>query len=174
MDANNINAAEIAETRRWLILAGYKIIPVAGKIPRITGWQNINAGPEDALHWPTMYPDHTNTSVLAKNTPAIDIDILIGEAADDIESLVRERFGSRGAFLSRFGNRTHRQAIPQLGRRSQPSWRVQAGCGQTAADHHQRPYWGWGKTRIGWSDAAQDLWKLYLSVVTSKMCSYIF
>jgi hypothetical protein len=111
MNTSNINPAEIADTRRRLVLAGYKIVPVNGKNPGITGWQNINAEPEDAQRWQTMYPHHNNTGVLAKRTPGIDIDILISEAADNIEALARDRFGSRGKFLLRFGKHPKR-AIP--------------------------------------------------------------
>src|ERR1700760_618252 len=103
MNTSTIDPAEIAATRRKLVLAGYKIIPVEGKIPDIKGWPNINAGLDDLPRWGVLYPSYINTGTLAAHTPAVDIDIMIEDAADAVEDLLRQRFGQRGAFLVRCG-----------------------------------------------------------------------
>ena len=57
------------------------------------------------------FPDAVNSGILCRNTPAFDIDILIPEAAQEIDELTRERFGERGYLLTRFG-KAPKRAIP--------------------------------------------------------------
>ncbi len=111
MNTTNIDPAEIAATRRKLVLAGYKIIPAQGKNPGISGWQNINASPEDILQWDVKHPRHTNTGALTANTPTVDIDVMIESAANAVEDMLRDRFGARGQFLVRCGKYPKR-AVP--------------------------------------------------------------
>ena len=103
MNTTTIDPAEITATRRKLVLAGYKIIPVEGKIPEIKGWPKINAGLDDLPRWGVLYPSYINTGTLAAHTPAVDIDIMIEDAANAAEDLLRQRFGRRGTFLVRCG-----------------------------------------------------------------------
>ena len=111
MNAAALDIAEISETRRRLVLAGHKIVPAEGKIPRLPGWQKLCAGPDDVPLWESALPTHRNTGVLTARTPAVDIDIRDADAADAVEELLRERFGSRGNLLVRYGQRPKR-AVP--------------------------------------------------------------
>jgi hypothetical protein len=111
MNTSNINPAEIADTRRKLVLAGYKVLPANGKAIHLPGWSGFNAGLEDILQWGETRPRDTNTGALTAHTPTVDIDIMIEDAADAVEDLLRERFGRRGPFLVRSGMRPKR-AVP--------------------------------------------------------------
>ena len=52
---------------------GFSVIPVQGKIPFISGWQNKKTStPEEREQWAKA---GMNIGILAENTPAIDIDI---------------------------------------------------------------------------------------------------
>ena len=53
--------------------------------------------------WSRHWPDASNTGVLTKHAPALDLDILNEEAARACEDLVRERFEEHGAVLVRIG-----------------------------------------------------------------------
>jgi hypothetical protein len=89
--------------RKRLLAAGYRPLPVNGKAPPIVGWQDILATPTIIDRWIDQYPDATNTGLLTKTTPAIDIDIMHPEAAAAVEDLARDRFEERGYFLVRIG-----------------------------------------------------------------------
>jgi hypothetical protein len=68
---------------------------------RLTGWTNLGpVTPEMIDMWAKTWPDATGTGVIAKDTPAIDLDILIEPAAI---AEVRERFEELGYFLVRIG-----------------------------------------------------------------------
>ena len=56
-----------------------------------------------ARSWARKYRDHTNTGILTRETPVIDIDILDVNTAKALETLLRERFGDRGRVLRRIG-----------------------------------------------------------------------
>jgi len=58
-----------------------------------------------------MYPAAGGTGLLAKATPAIDIDILVPDAAGAVEQLVRDRFDEHGKILVRIG-KAPKRAIP--------------------------------------------------------------
>ena len=61
--------------RKRLLAAGYLPLPVNGKEPPIKGWQDIAATNKIIGTWETKYADATNTGILTRTTPAIDIDI---------------------------------------------------------------------------------------------------
>jgi hypothetical protein len=101
-----------AEVRNTLRLAGYSPIPVRGKIPAPTAWeQKVSTSPDEIARWEKIFPDATNTGILTKVTPAFDIDIRNPEAATAVEELARERFEERGYILVRIGLAPKR-AIP--------------------------------------------------------------
>jgi hypothetical protein len=106
-----MHPAEISETRRKLVLAGYKILPAAGKAIHLPGWSGFSACLEDVSQWEEKRPRDTNTGALTANTPTVDIDIMIEDAADAVEDLLRQRFGTRGTFLIRSGMKPKR-AVP--------------------------------------------------------------
>jgi AAA domain/Bifunctional DNA primase/polymerase, N-terminal len=101
-ERNDTNATAV---RLALRAAGFDPLPLEGKAPSMMrGWQNkFNTGHEEIALWAKLYPTATNTGVLTKDTPAIDIDILHPEGAEAIEELTRERFEERGHVLTRIG-----------------------------------------------------------------------
>jgi hypothetical protein len=93
----------IIAQRKRLLTAGFWPLPINGKVPTIPGWQDIAATPTLIDRWTDQWPDATNTGVLTRNTPAIDIDIMHPEAAAAVEDLAREQFEERGYVLVRIG-----------------------------------------------------------------------
>jgi hypothetical protein len=100
-----------AELRNTLRCAGYSPIPVSGKKPAPEAWQQkITTNPDEIALWDKVFPDASNTGILTKLTPTLDIDILNPEAAAAVEELARERFEERGYVLVRIG-RAPKRAI---------------------------------------------------------------
>ena len=87
-------------------------IPLIGKTPPFEKWQNVANVSRPMLEaWDRNWPRATNTGILTRFTPTLDIDILNELAAEAAEELVRERFEERGYFLVRIG-RSPKRAIP--------------------------------------------------------------
>ena len=61
--------------------------------------------------WAKLYPDCTNTGVLTREAPALDIDILDEEAAKAVEELARDRWEERGNFLIDLGRSPKRGVL---------------------------------------------------------------
>ena len=87
----------ILEMRLAMIVHGYTPIPVAGKKPPLEAWQKITTVSRAMLEeWDRNWPHASNTGVLTRLTPTLDLDLLNEPAAIAAENLVRERFeGSR-------------------------------------------------------------------------------
>jgi hypothetical protein len=99
--------------RKRLLRAGYRPLPVNGKEPPIKGWQDIAATDKIIDSWATQYDEATNTGVLTRTTPTIDIDITNPDAAAAIETLAREHFEERGRIMVRFGKTPKRAILPR-------------------------------------------------------------
>jgi len=96
--------SEPAEVRRRLLAAGYAPTPCIGKAPILKGWQKQHDPTLlEIEQWSRTAPAATNTGILTRTTPALDIDILDPEAAKAVEALARERFEERGYVLTRVG-----------------------------------------------------------------------
>jgi hypothetical protein len=93
--------------RLALIAADFLPIPLNGKAPVLKQWQH---GSADVESWAKLYPFATNTGIVTRLAPALDIDILDPGAADAVEALVREKI-SDGAVLIRTG-RAPKRLIP--------------------------------------------------------------
>jgi RecA-family ATPase len=101
-----------AVIRSKLRRAGFHPLPLSGKRPPMDKWsEKLNVTYDEIRLWTQLYPWSENTGCLTQNMPTIDIDIMIPEAADAIETLARDMFEERGFFLVRFGQRPKR-AIP--------------------------------------------------------------
>ena len=105
--------AGVTELRLQLRAAGYSPLPLNGKAPSsVKGWQaKFDATHDEIRLWERLYPYDTNTGVLTKFTPALDIDILNPEAAEEIEALARERFEEHGNVLVRVGKAPKRAIL---------------------------------------------------------------
>ncbi len=101
-----------ADIRRALLAAGFSPIPTRGKKPAFDEWQkNLETNDAEIQLWSSMWPDATNTGILTKFTPAIDIDIMVADAAAAIEELAREQFAEHGDILVQFGNAPKRAML---------------------------------------------------------------
>jgi hypothetical protein len=95
---------EATAVRTQLHRAGYAPIPLDGKRPQLKDWTAKTATTEAEIGlWAKLYPTGTNTGILTRSTPALDIDIMDAGAAEAIEELARERFEERGYFMVRIG-----------------------------------------------------------------------
>jgi hypothetical protein len=102
------------EIRRALVASGFSPLPLNGKAPVLKEWQSkLKTNDGEIQLWDSMYPNAINTGILTKFTPAIDIDIIVPDAAARIEDLARETFGEHGHILVRFGNRPKRAVLLQ-------------------------------------------------------------
>src|SRR5262249_19155055 len=91
---------------------GYTPIPIIGKAPPFTSWQKVENVSRSMLEaWGRNFPRATNTGILTRYTPTLDIDVLNKPAAIALEDLVRERFEQRGCILPRIG-KPPKRAIP--------------------------------------------------------------
>jgi hypothetical protein len=93
------------ELRLRLFQAGFSPIPLMGKAPCLTGWQQkFETNAAEINLWGKTFAYAANTGILTARTPAFDIDIRDEEAANAVERLVRERLGDReGTFMVRVG-----------------------------------------------------------------------
>jgi hypothetical protein len=83
---------------------GFDPLPLEGKVPHMSGWQQKFEVSEDEIKlWPKTWHLAASTGVLAKFAPGMDIDITIPDAADAVETLAREHFEERGDIHVRFG-----------------------------------------------------------------------
>ena len=104
--------ATVLEVRQALVDHGYVPIPVIGKEPPFKSWQKVENVSRAMLEaWGRNWPRASNTGILTKFTPTLDVDILNEPAAIAIEDLVRERFEERGYILPRIG-KAPKRAIP--------------------------------------------------------------
>jgi hypothetical protein len=76
------------EYRLRLRRAGFDPLPLEGKRPPLKEWhKKIDSSGDEIRLLGQLYPDATNTGVLTRLAPAIDIDILNPEAAEAVEEL---------------------------------------------------------------------------------------
>jgi hypothetical protein len=107
-----MNAQSILEVRLAIVAHGYTPIPVVGKKPPFEKWQKIeNVTPSILEAWSHNWPSASNTGLLTRVTPTIDLDISKEPAAIAAERLIRTRFEARGRVLVRVG-RSPKRAIP--------------------------------------------------------------
>ncbi|MEC5381839.1 AAA family ATPase [Aurantimonas sp. C2-6-R+9] len=87
----------LADLRRQLTVNGYVPIPVAGKSPRIRGWQNLKPNAEHVEGLIRAHPDHTNTGLLTGDLVAIDIDALDSATSTALVEMVLDLPGGASA-----------------------------------------------------------------------------
>jgi hypothetical protein len=80
--------------RRSLLASGYSPLPVNGKAPPIVSWQNIQATEDVITGWEDKYANATNTGILTRTTPAIDIDVLDPAVADELQQIAERMIGA--------------------------------------------------------------------------------
>ena len=108
----------VLEVRLAIVAHGYIPIPVIGKRPPFKQWQKVTAVSRSILEeWDHNWASASNTGILTRLTPTLDLDILSEPAAMAAEKLVRERYEVDGCILVRIG-RAPKRAIPF--RTSQP------------------------------------------------------
>jgi Bifunctional DNA primase/polymerase, N-terminal len=109
---NDAMIAALIERRMQLRARGYMPIPLHGKIPPMKEWQKLTAiSPTMLKLWSESWRDATNTGLLTRYAPVLDIDIYNEPAAIAIEEFVSSRFEDSGTILVRIGMPPKR-AIP--------------------------------------------------------------
>jgi uncharacterized protein YoaH (UPF0181 family) len=107
-----ITIAQTSALRRKLVQLRYTPLPLFGKVPAIERWQQVtNVSHEMIVMWAKSWPDATNTGILTRLTPALDLDIVSEAAAIACEDYVRERFEEKGWFLVRIGKAPKRAIL---------------------------------------------------------------
>ena len=73
----------INDIRLRLRACGYLPIPLFGKTPAPKEWQRLTAVSSPQIEmWEKLWPTATNTGILTRLTPTLDIDLLFEPAAD--------------------------------------------------------------------------------------------
>jgi Bifunctional DNA primase/polymerase, N-terminal len=92
-----MSATEVFALRLELVSRGYTPVPLFGKNPALKNWQQLqNVSREQLDMWARSWPDSRNTGILCKDTPTLDLDILIADAVRAIVDYVHEHFDERG------------------------------------------------------------------------------
>jgi hypothetical protein len=92
------------ELRLRLKATGYSPVPLNGKRPAMDKWQTkVDANVDEIRLWERLYPYSTNTGIITKFCPALDIDILNEPAAIAAEELARDKYEELGYFPMRIG-----------------------------------------------------------------------
>ena len=87
----------IIEIRLAMVSCGYTPIPVIGKIPPLEKWPEVTNVSRSILEdWDRDWPNASNTGILTRHTPTIDLDLLNELASLAAEKLIRERFDGLG------------------------------------------------------------------------------
>jgi hypothetical protein len=107
-----ITIIQATALRRKLVQLGYTTLPLFGKVPAMAKWQDVaNVSHEMIAMWAKSWVDATNTGVLTRDTPTLDLDILNEQAARACEEFIRDRYEDAGYVLTRIGQPPKR-AIP--------------------------------------------------------------
>jgi hypothetical protein len=99
-------SANVTQLRLRLRRAGFDPVPVRWKGILPERWQErVAVGEAEIRSWPDpgFFPLYTNTGILTRHTPAVDVDIMDPRAAGAVEDLIRQRFAARGSILIRIG-----------------------------------------------------------------------
>lgn len=103
------NATQI---RRALHAAGFMPLPCIGKAPPIVEWSRLKPTLEMIGDWERTYPRATNTGILTRFAPALDIDLLNQAAADEVEQMVRSTLEKEGGVILVRSGRKPKRLIP--------------------------------------------------------------
>jgi RecA-family ATPase len=94
----------LTQQRLLLRRRGYDPISTNGKRPYLNDWSSkLNLRAPEIESWERFWPDHQNTGILCRTTPAIDLDILDKEVIQECIDIINDRFAERGHILTRTG-----------------------------------------------------------------------
>lgn len=97
-------AGDLFQLRRMMQTNGYQPLPAHGKRVFLEEWSTKTDVPQGEIAaWSANHPQWSNTGALARDTPAIDLDIKHVEAAQAAEEVIREWYDGEGEVLTRFG-----------------------------------------------------------------------
>jgi putative DNA primase/helicase len=96
---------EIVQARLELLEAGYPAqVLCRGKAPVVKEWQKrFQTNKEEIVLHRKSYPDATNTGLLTRTMPTLDVDVTDSEAVDSIRRLVSDRFSQSDDVFVRVG-----------------------------------------------------------------------
>ena len=104
-NANKNKTQSVTALRLALLTNGYSPLPAKGKAVHLKGWTDLIVTAEMIQGWSQheKWGSYTNTGILTRDTPAIDIDIKDEPVAEALEALVRKHFSNGGRLLRRIG-----------------------------------------------------------------------
>jgi hypothetical protein len=94
--------------RRALLDNGYPFwVPCVGKHPVNCDWQlHHDSNPEEVWLWTTnIYARATNTGLLCRTMPTLDVDSIDPDAVDAARSFLDDQYANRAAVLFRYGSK---------------------------------------------------------------------
>jgi hypothetical protein len=92
------------DIRLQLLRLDYAPTPLTGKKPVLTNWtQQSEINEVQIAWWSAKWPGATNTGIVTRLTPTLDLDIMNEEAASAAEEIVRAHYSERGRILVRIG-----------------------------------------------------------------------
>ena len=86
-------APDITARRKRLLAAGYAPAPANGKAVHIPGWSSLQPTEADIEAWARDRPGDTNTGILTRTTPAVDIDVQDPGVSIELQRLLRSMIG---------------------------------------------------------------------------------
>jgi P4 family phage/plasmid primase-like protien len=102
--------AALTARRKRLLATGYAPIPANGKAVRLAGWSSLRPTEADIEMWARERPADTNTGLLTRDTPAVDIDVYDVDMANDLQHILVSMIGDNGRVIVRVG-RAPKRAI---------------------------------------------------------------
>ena len=97
------DVADLTAQRKRLLAASYAPVPANGKAVHITGWSSLQPTEADIEAWAHRRQGDTNTGILTRATPAVDIDVKDPAVADELQHLLFTMTGDNGRALVRIG-----------------------------------------------------------------------
>jgi AAA domain/Bifunctional DNA primase/polymerase, N-terminal len=107
------DVADLTAQRKRLLAAGYAPVPANGKAVHITGWSSLQPTEADIEAWAHRRQGDTNTGILTRATPAVDIDVKDPAVADELQHLLFTMTGDNGRALVRIGQAPKRAILFQ-------------------------------------------------------------
>src|SRR5262245_25415302 len=109
---------DITARRKRLLAAGYAPVPANGKAVHIPGWSSLQPTELDIEAWARDRPGDTNTGILTRTTPAVDIDVQDPDMSIELQRQAQETLAppltSHFEFLDSIVGRAVTRLAPEL------------------------------------------------------------
>lgn len=110
---------------------GYNVLPVKPSLKRVVieGWSRLETTAEDIRGWAANGYKNGNIGITTRDTPAVDIDVLDAEVAQEMEDWIARQFGDAPVRVGRAPKRL------MLFRTNEPFRKLQATFTDGKTDH---------------------------------------